>query len=78
MEISDPNYSVEVKIRDNIYGLRDDMLPKDMIQDQYIEISVFPGYAASGSDDVLPQLYLLDDGRIIMYAMGEYFLLEKE
>lgn len=78
VEISDPNYSVEVKIRDNIYGLRDDMLPKDMIQDEYIEISVFPGYAASGSDDVLPQLYLLDDGRIIMYAMGEYFLLEKE
>lgn len=78
VEISDPNYSVEVKIRDNIYGLRDDMLPKDMIQDEYIEISVFPGYVASGSDDVLPQLYLLDDGRIIMYAMGEYFLLEKE
>lgn len=28
--------------------------------DEYIEISVFPGYAASGSDDVLPQLYLLE------------------
>lgn len=77
VEISDPNYRVEVKLRDNIYGLRDDMLPKDMIQDEYIEISVFPGFAASGSDDVLPQLYLLDDGRIILYAMGEYFLVEK-
>lgn len=22
-------------------------------------------------------MYLLDDGRIMMYAMGEYFLLEK-
>lgn len=78
VEISDPNYSVEVKIRDNIYGLRDDMLPEDMIQDTYIEIGVFPGFAVSGSDDVLPQLYLLHDGRIILYAMGEYFLLEKE
>ncbi len=78
VEISDPNYSVEVKIRDNIYGLRDDMLPEDMIQDTYIEIDVFPGFAVSGSDDVLPQLYLLHDGRIILYAMAEYFLLEKE
>ncbi len=37
-----------------------------------------PGFVVSGSDDVLPQLYLLHDGRIILYAMGEYFLLEKE
>ncbi|MBP3475838.1 MAG: hypothetical protein J6K48_05920 [Lachnospiraceae bacterium] len=76
VEISNPDYQLKAKLRDSIFGLRDDMLPEDMIQDEYIEINVFPGFAASGCDDVLPQLYLLDDGKIIMYAMGEYFLLE--
>lgn len=78
VEIPNPDYRLEVKARDDIYGLRDDMLPEDMVQDAYIEIRVFPGFAASGMDDVLPLLYLVDDRRLILYAMGEYFLLEKE
>lgn len=78
VEIANPNYQIEVKIRNDIYGLRDDMLSEEMIQERYVEISVFPGYEASSIDDVLPQMYLLNDKKIILYAMGEYFLLVKE
>lgn len=76
VDIPAPDYQIEEKDRDELYGLRDDMLQDELLQDRYIEISVFPGYDANG-DRCLPQLFLLDDGRIIMYAMGEFFLLEK-
>lgn len=76
VEIQSPDYRIEVRNRGELYGLRDDMLREELLQDRYIEISMYPGYCANG-DRCLPQLYLLDDGRIIMYAMGEYFLLEK-
>lgn len=78
VEIANPDYQIEVKLRNDIYGLRDDMLSEEMIQERYVEISVFPGYEASSIDDVLPQMYLLNDKKIILYAMGEYFLLEKK
>lgn len=77
IEIPSPDYRVEEKNRKELYGLRDDeMLRKELRQDAYVEISVFPGYSVNG-DDCLPQIYLLDDNRIMMYAMGEFFLLEK-
>ena len=77
VDIPSPDYQIEEKDRNELYGLRDDMLREELLQDRYIAISVFPGYSAN-SERCLPQLYLLDDGRIIMYAMGEYFLLEKK
>lgn len=77
VEIESPEYRVESKLREDIYGLRDDMLPDNLLQKEYIEIDVFPGYYAPGPTRVLPQLFLVEDGRIIMYSMGEYFLLEK-
>ena len=77
VEIENPEYRVESKLREDIYGLRDDMLPEELIQKEYIEIDVFPGYYAPGPTEVLPQLFLVEDGQIIMYSMGEYFLLEK-
>lgn len=75
-EIEKPVYRIEERNRNDIYGLRDDMLPREMVQDRYMEISVYPGFGVNGKE--LPQLYLLHDGRIIMYAMSEYFLLEKQ
>ncbi|MCI8775695.1 MAG: hypothetical protein HFI50_17655 [Lachnospiraceae bacterium] len=77
IEIITPDYQIERKRRDDIYGLRDDMLSEEMQQDEYIEINVFPGYGELPFTDVLPQMYLLNDGRLLLYAMGEYFLLEK-
>ena len=77
IEIIAPDYQIERKRRDDIYGLRDDMLSEEMQQDEYIEINVFPGYGELPFTDVLPQMYLLNDGRLLLYAMGEYFLLEK-
>ena len=77
IEITTPDYRVEERDRKDLYGLRDDeMLRKELLQDGYVEINVFPGYIVHG-DKCLPQLYLLNDGRIMMYAMGEFFLLEK-
>lgn len=76
IEILNPDYQIEVRLRDEIYGLRDEMLPEEMVQREYLEISVYPGYVTNAERN-LPQLYLLDNGNIIMYAMGEYFLLEK-
>lgn len=77
IEIPSPYYLVEEKGRKELYGLKDDeMLRKELLQDRYVEINVFPGYSVNGFD-CLPQLYLLNDGRIIMYSMGDFFLLEK-
>ncbi|MCH5269444.1 MAG: hypothetical protein J1E83_01720 [Lachnospiraceae bacterium] len=77
IEILSPDYRVEEKDRKELYGLRDDeMLREELLQDSYVEINVFPGYSVNG-DGCLPQLYLLNDGRIMMYAMGEFFLLKK-
>lgn len=75
-EIPSPDYQVQVKGRDEIYGLRDEMLPEELLQDSYVEISVYPGFG-SDSEKILSQLYLLNDGRVILYAMGEYFLLRQ-
>ncbi|MCM1232908.1 MAG: hypothetical protein NC489_22510 [Ruminococcus flavefaciens] len=77
IEIFDPDYQIEVKYRNDIFGLRDDMLPEEMVQEEYIEINVYPGYGESIFDRLLPQMYLLNDGRLLLYAMGEYFLIEK-
>lgn len=51
------------------------MLPDQITQQEYIEIDVYPGYYAG--DNTLPQLFVTEDGKIILYAMGEYFLLKK-
>lgn len=79
IEITTPDYRIEIELRDDVYGLRDDMLPEEMQQEEYIGINVYPGYENEKTvfGDVLPQMYLLNDGRILLYAMGEYFLLEK-
>ena len=79
-EVTEPEYQIRNVPRDEIYGLRDDMLSNDMIREVYTEIDVYPGYRMNESwhdAEVLPQLFLLGDGRIIMYGMGEYFLLKK-
>lgn len=77
IEIPSPDYRVEERDRKELYGLRDDeMLKGELLKDRYVEINVFPGYSVNG-DNCLPQLYLLNDGRVMMYAMGEFFLLEK-
>ncbi|MDE7207804.1 MAG: hypothetical protein K2N90_11735, partial [Lachnospiraceae bacterium] len=72
-EIENPEYRVECKLRKDLYGLRDDMLPEELAQQEYIEIDVYPGYEMT-----LPQLFLTENGKILLYAMGEYFLLEKK
>ena len=77
IEITTPDYQIERKLRDDIFGLRDDMMPEEMQQEEYVEINVCPGYGESIFDSLIPQMYLLNDGRILLYAMGEYFLLEK-
>ena len=76
IEITEPDYQVTVRMRNKIYGLRDDMLPEEMEQEEYIEISVYPGYRCGG-DNALPQFYQLADGQLLMLAMEQYFLLEK-
>ena len=81
MEITEPDYQIAVKMRDKIYGLRDDMLPEEMVQDEYIEISVYPGYDTDDGSvygNTLLQFYQLEDGRLLMRAMEQYFILEKE
>lgn len=74
--VEDADYRLEQKTRDEIYGLCDDMLRGKFLQDEYMEISVYPGFG--GAEKILPQFYLLDDGRVMFYSMGEYFLLEKK
>ena len=75
VKIEHPEYRIERKYRKDIYGLRDNMLSDQITQQEYIEIDVYPGYYAG--DNTLPQLFVTEDGKIIMYAMGEYFLLKK-
>lgn len=76
VEIENPEYQVKNVLREDIYGLRDSMLPDELVQQEYIEIDVFPGYETRGVK-ILPQLFLVENGQIIIYSMGEYFLLEK-
>ena len=76
-EIREPEYRLAYRKRWEIFGLRDEgMLPEGMVQEEYVEIAVYPGLRL-GDDRYLPQLFLLDDGRVLMYSMGQYFLLEK-
>ena len=49
------------------------MLPEELEQHEYIEIDLYPGY-----ERMLPQLFLTESGKIMLYAMGEYFLLERK
>lgn len=71
IEIENPEYRVECRFRKDIYGLRDDMRPEELEQPEYIEIDVYPGYHAG--DRTLPQLFVAENGKIIMYAMGNIF-----
>ncbi len=73
VEMENPEYSVKSRFRQDIYGLRDDMLPEELEQHEYIEIDLYPGY-----ERMLPQLFLTESGKIMLYAMGEYFLLERK
>ena len=75
VKIEHTEYCIERKYRKDIYGLRDNMLPDQITQQEYIEIDVYTGYYAG--DNTLPQLFVTEDGKIILYAMGEYFLLKK-
>lgn len=76
IEIQNPQYQVEKKMYHEIYGIRDDILRDELRRQEYTEISVYPGYETDGNR-TLPQLLQIDDSRVIMYSMGEYFLLEK-
>lgn len=77
-EIQEPEYRLTRRKDWEIFGLKDGgMLPEGMRQGEYMEIDVYPGLRL-GNDRYLPQLFLLDDGRILMYSMGQYFLLEKD
>ena len=76
MEIENPDYQIKMETRSKIYGLRDEMLPEEMEQDEYVEINVYPGFETWGNK-ILLQFYRLEDGRLLMRAMEQYFLLEK-
>ena len=77
-EIQEPEYRLTRRKDWETFGLKDDgMLPEGMEQEEYMEVAVYPGLRL-GDDRYLPQLFLLDDGRILMYSMGQYFLLEKD
>lgn len=76
IEIENPDYRVKSMRASEIYGIRDNMLPKELQQEEYVEIDVYPGYVTNREMN-LSQMYLVNDGRMIMYAMGEYFLIEK-
>lgn len=76
-EIEKPDYRVKTVWADEIYGIRDGMLSDNLVQQEYVEIDVYPGYWSELKDVSLPQMYLVNDGRIILYAMGQYFLLER-
>ena len=73
IEMENPEYSVKSRFRKDIHGLRDDMMPEELKQQEYIEIDLYPGY-----ERLLPQLFLTETGKIMLYAMGEYFLLERK
>lgn len=68
VEMENPEYSVKSRFRQDIYGLRDDMLPEELEQHEYIEIDLYPGY-----ERMLPQLFLTESGKIMLYAMGSIF-----
>ena len=76
-EVKNPDYRVKTVWADEIYGIRDGMLPEDLAQQEYVEVDVYPGYWSNMIHMNLPQMYLVNDGRIILYAMGQYFLLER-
>ena len=77
IEIISPDYRIEEKSRAELYGLKDDeILREELLQDSYVEVRVFPGCQINGLN-YLPEMYLLDDGRIMLYAIGEFFLLER-
>lgn len=76
VEIENPDYQIKMETRSKIYGLRDEMLPEEMEQDEYVEINVYPGFETWGNK-ILLQFYRLEDGRLLMRAMEQYFLLEK-
>lgn len=67
-----PDYQLERRQRNEICGLKDDMLPEELAQEEYLEIDLYSFQSVE-----IPRLYLLEDGRIIMFSMGEYFLLQK-
>lgn len=76
VEVQNPQYQVKSVRYEEIYGIQEGMLAELLEQQEYVEIEVYPGYETNGSR-VLPQLFLMEDGRMIWYSMGEYFLLEK-
>lgn len=76
VEVENPRYQVKSVRREEIYGIRDGILIEEVELQIYVEIDVYPGYETNGSK-TLPQLFLIEDGRIALYSMGEYFLLEK-
>lgn len=76
-EIVNPDYRVKTVWADEIYGIRDGMLSDDLAQQEFVEIDVYPGYWSELIGISLPQMYLVNDGRIILYAMGQYFLLDR-
>lgn len=76
IEIENPEYQVRNMWAEEIYGIRDGILTGELAQLEYVEVDVYPGYVTNGYA-FLPQMYLINDGRIVMYAMGEYFLLER-
>ena len=76
VEVQNPQYHVKSVRYEEIYGIREGMLAEQLEQQEYVEIDVHPGYETNGSR-ILPQLFLMDDGKIILYSMGEYFLLDK-
>jgi len=77
IEIGQPDYRIRTVSRDEIYGIRDGMLPENLEQQEYVEIDVYPGYEINDGCEYLPQMYLAGDGKIFLLAMGEYFLLER-
>ena len=77
VEIQVSDYSVETVWLDEVYGICDGILSEELTQQKYVKIEVWPGYQINGTRN-LPQLFLTDEGKILMYSMGEYFLLEKK
>lgn len=74
-EIVNPDYRIKTVWADEIYGIRDGMLNGELARNEYVEIDVYPGFRSYGTN--LPQMYLVDGEKIILYAMGQYFLLER-
>lgn len=74
--MENPEYKVKTVRANEIYGIRDGMLSGELAQEEYVEVDAYPGYQTN-REWSLPQMFLVDDGRIVMYAMGEYFLLER-